>query len=335
MSARRTPEPAVPDAALLALPDGLAIEMYRRMVLIREFDTLVPRLVQMGRIKGTAHSAVGQEAVAVGGCLALRPTDHITSTHRGHGHAIAKGVDVGAMMAELFGRPSGVSGGKGGSMHIADFSVGMLGANGIVGGGFGIATGAALALRLQGSDLVVVCFFGDSALNQGAFLENANYAALHRLPVVYLCENNQFAMSMPSARSTNLEHLADRALGLGMPGATVDGMDVIATHAAVGAAVARARAGEGPTLIVADCYRFDGHHVGDTEVYRSADDAAAWLERDPVAAMRRRLVVAGMLTDGEAADIGAAAAQRVQTAVDAAEAAPPARPRDAQRDIYA
>ena len=237
------------------------VALYRRMVTIREFDTVVPRLVQMGRIKGTAHSAVGQEAVAVGACAALRSTDSITSTHRGHGHAIAKGVGIGGMMAELFGRRTGICGGKGGSMHLADFSVGMLGANGVVGGGFGIATGAALARRLRGEDGVVVCFFGDSAINQGAFLENANYAALHALPVIYLCENNQFAMSMPAARATALDNLADRAAGIPMPGITVDGMDVLAVRDAVAEAVARARAGEGPTLIVADCYRFEGHHV--------------------------------------------------------------------------
>jgi TPP-dependent pyruvate/acetoin dehydrogenase alpha subunit len=320
---------------LRALPEGVAVEMYRRMVTIREFDTIVPRLVQMGTIKGTAHSAAGQEAVAVGACQALRPTDYITSTHRGHGHAIAKGVDVGAMIAELFGRPSGVSGGKGGSMHIADFSVGMLGANGIVGGGFGLATGAALALQLQHSDGVVVCFFGDSAVNQGAFLENANYAALYHLPVVYLCENNQFAMSMPSARATNLERLADRALGLGFPGLTVDGMDMVATHNAVADAVAGARAGKGPTLIVADCYRFAGHQVGDTEVYRSADDIAVWQPRDPVTVFRTRLIDAGILSDAEAAAIVAAEERHIQEAINAAEAAPPAEPQDAFNDVYA
>ena len=311
------------------------VELYRRMVTIREFDTVVPRLVQMGRIKGTAHSAVGQEAVAVGACAALRPTDSITSTHRGHGHAIAKGVDVGGMMAELFGRRTGICGGKGGSMHLADFSVGMLGANGVVGGGFGIATGAALALRLRGEDGVVVCFFGDSAINQGAFLENANYAALHALPVIYLCENNQFAMSMPAARATALRAIADRAAGIPMPGVTVDGMGVLAVHDAVSGAVARARAGEGPTLIVADCYRFEGHHVGDTEVYRTPDDASPWRERDPVAAFRGRLLETGALTPDGADAIDAEVAAEIQAAVDAAERAPFPEPDDAFTDIYA
>jgi TPP-dependent pyruvate/acetoin dehydrogenase alpha subunit len=326
---------AAPDAALLELPRDLAVEMFRRMALIREFDTVVPRLVQMGGIKGTAHSAVGQEAVAVGACAALDTGDFISSTHRGHGHAIAKGVDVAAMMAELFGRTTGVCGGKGGSMHIADFSVGMLGANGVVGGGFGIATGAALALRMRGSDRVVVCFVGDSALNQGAFLENANYAALHALPVIYVCENNQFAMSMRAARATNLEHLADRAAAFGFPGVTTDGMDAVATYRSVTTAVARARAGEGPTLVVADCYRFDGHHVGDTEVYRTPDEAAEWRDRDPLLQLRGRLIAAGWLSQGDATAIEAAAVRRVADAVDAAERAPFPTADDAQQHIYA
>ena len=310
------------DPALQALPADVAVEMFRRMARIREFDTAVPIMIKMGRIRGTAHSAIGQEAVAVGTCFALRPTDRITSTHRGHGHAIAKGVAVELMMAELFGRATGCCGGKGGSMHIADFSVGMLGANGIVGGGFGIATGAALGLRMQGSDAVVVCFFGDSAINQGAFLENANYAAIHRLPVVYLCEDNGFAMSMRSGRSTALEHIADRAAAFGFPGVSVDGMDVVATHRAVADAVERARSGGGPTLVVAACYRFSGHHVGDPEDYRTADEAAAWQARDPLTTFRERLAAAAILDPVAAAAIVDEERRRVAASVETAEAAP-------------
>jgi len=322
------------DEALAALPAADAVDLYRRMVRIREFDSLVPLMVKMGRIRGTAHAAIGQEAVAVGTCAALRPTDRITSTHRGHGHAIAKGVAVEPMMAELFGRTTGSCHGKGGSMHIADFSVGMLGANGIVGGGFGIATGAALGLRLLGSDAVVACFFGDSAINQGAFLENANYAAVHRLPVVYVCEDNGFAMSMRSARSTALERISDRALAFGFPGVDVDGMDVVATRSVVAAAVERARAGDGPTLVVAACYRFSGHHVGDPEDYRGADEAAEWQARDPVATFRGRLVAAGILTDPDADAIVADEAARVAASVEAAEAAPLPDPAEAWTDIH-
>jgi TPP-dependent pyruvate/acetoin dehydrogenase alpha subunit len=322
------------DEALEELPAGLALEMYRQMVLIREFDTVVPMLIKMGRIRGTAHPALGQEAVAVGACAALRPADRITSTHRGHGHAIAKGVDVEPMMAELFGRENGSCRGKGGSMHIADFSVGMLGANGIVGGGFGIATGAALGLRLSGSDNVVLCFFGDSAINQGALLENANYAAIHHLPVVYVCEDNGFAMSMRSARSTALASLADRAAGFGFPGVTVDGMDAVATYETIAAAVERARAGEGPTLVVASCRRYEGHSVGDAQAYRDSEEDADWLERDPVAALRRRLVAAEMLTDATADEIVAGESRRVALSIEAAEAAAPPAVAEAWTDIY-
>jgi TPP-dependent pyruvate/acetoin dehydrogenase alpha subunit len=323
------------DPALATLSPDAAIELYRQMVRIREFETLVQIMVRMGRIRGTAHAAIGQEAVAVGTCAALRPTDRITSTHRGHGHAIAKGVAVDAMMAELFGRTTGCCRGKGGSMHIADFSVGMLGANGIVGGGFGIATGAALGLRLKGSDGVVVCFFGDSAINQGAFLENANYAAIHRLPVVYLCEDNGFAMSMRSERATALEQIADRARAFGFPGTSVDGMDVVATRAAVGEAVARARAGEGPTLVVAACYRLSGHHVGDPEDYRAQDEVAAWRARDPIAAFRARLVGGGILDAAAADSIVAEESRLVADSVERAEAAPMPEPAEAWSDIYA
>jgi TPP-dependent pyruvate/acetoin dehydrogenase alpha subunit len=325
----------VTDQALATLEPDHATDLYRRMVLIREFDTLVTLLVKRGRIRGTAHSALGQEAVAVGTCAALRTDDRITSTHRGHGHAIAKGVAVEPMMAELFGRATGSCHGKGGSMHIADFSVGMLGANGVVGGGFGIATGAALGLRLQGSDAVAVCFFGDSAVNQGAFLENGNYAALHRLPVVYVCEDNGFAMSMPSSRATALDRLADRSAAFGFPGESVDGMDVVATRAAVAGAVERARRGDGPTLIVASCYRFDGHHIGDAEDYRTAADGDPWRERDPIATFRARLAAAGILAESRADAIVTEARARVAGAVEAAEADPLPEIADAWSDISA
>ncbi len=322
------------DAALDELPAGLGLEMYRQMVRIREFDTVVPMLIKMGRIRGTAHPAVGQEAVAVGTCAALRRTDRITSTHRGHGHAIAKGVDVEPMMAELFGRESGCCRGKGGSMHIADFSVGMLGANGVVGGGFGIATGAALGLRIAGSDSVVVCFFGDSAVNQGAFLENANYAAIHRLPVVYVCEDNGFAMSTRASGSTALTNLSDRALAFGFPGVNVDGMDAVATYQTVTTAVERARGGEGPTFVVAACHRFEGHSVGDAQEYRDRDEDAAWRERDPVAALRRRLVAAGTLTDAAADEIVAEESRRIAAAIETAAAAPEPDLAEAWTDIH-
>lgn len=310
--------------------DLLAI--YRVMVRIREFDSRMRVLVNSGQIRGGAHPAIGQEAVAAGVCAALGQRDLVTSTHRGHGHAIAKGVTVESMMAELFGRATGCCRGRGGSMHIADVSVGMLGANGVVGAGIGIATGAALAQKLSGSGNVIVCFFGEGAMNQGALLENGNYAALHSLPVVYVCENNQFAMSMRAERATALKKLSDRAIGLGMPGTEVDGMDVLAVREATSAAVGRARRGEGPTLLVANCYRLEGHHIGDPLNYRTQDEVDQWRDRDPIVRFRDHLrtLVDSTQLDG----IDAEERERVEQAIALAEAAPLPDPATVAEDVY-
>ncbi|CAN5246164.1 thiamine pyrophosphate-dependent dehydrogenase E1 component subunit alpha [soil metagenome] len=307
--------------------------LYRLMMRIREFDSRMQVLVTAGFIRGGAHPAIGQEAVAVGVCAALDTGDLITSTHRGHGHAIAKGVDVRPMMAELFGREGGSCRGRGGSMHIADLSVGMLGANGVVGAGIGIATGAALAQRLTASGRVVVCFFGEGAMNQGALLENVNYAALHKLPIVYVCENNQFAMSMRAERATALTHLSDRALGLGLPGATVDGMDVAAVRDATRRAVERARTGHGPTLLVAECYRLEGHHIGDPLNYRTSEEVQRWRDRDPLA--RCRLKLATEIGEAEVARIDAEEKARVDDAIAFAEMSPLPQAASAEDDVYA
>lgn len=307
--------------------------LYRLMVRIREFDSRMQVLVNAGFIRGGAHPSIGQEAVAVGVCAALAPGDLITSTHRGHGHAIAKGVDVRAMMAELFGREGGCCRGRGGSMHIADFSAGMLGANGVVGGGIGIATGAALAQSLSRSGRVVVCFFGEGAMNQGALLENVNYAALHRLPIVYVCENNHFAMSMRAERATALTDLVDRALGLGLPGVTAEGMDVVAVREVTRAAVDRARAGIGPTLIVAECYRLEGHHIGDPLNYREREEVERWREKDPLA--RCRLLLAMETAQAEIAGIEAEEKARIEDAIAFAESSPHPLPDTAEDGVYA
>jgi len=307
--------------------------LYRLMVRIREFDSRMRVLVNSGQIRGGAHPAIGQEAVAVGVCAALEPEDLITSTHRGHGHAIAKGVDVAAMMTELFGRETGCCRGRGGSMHIADISVGMLGANGIVGGGIGIATGAALAQKLAASGRIVACFFGEGAMNQGALLENGNYAALHALPIVYVCENNHFAMSMRSERATALRSLADRAVGLGMHGVEVDGMDVLAVRDAARTAVERARRSDGPTLLVANCYRIEGHHIGDPLNYRTADEVAQWREQDPIS--RFRSALSGQIEAAELEQIDREERERVEDAIAQAERAPFPDPASAMEDVYA
>jgi TPP-dependent pyruvate/acetoin dehydrogenase alpha subunit len=231
---------------------------------------------------GFTHSYVGEEAVATGGCAALDPGDLITSTHRGHGHAIAKGVGLGPMMAELYGKATGTCSGRGGSMHIADFSLGMLGANGIVGGGFGLAAGAALAATFRKTPDVTLCFFGDGAINKGTFHEAMNFAGIRKLPMVFLCENNQFAQYTAVSRMTAGGDLAARAAAYGLPGIEVDGNDVLAVYAASKEAVDRARRGEGPSLIIADTYRFYGHNVGEAVAYRSKEEVEERRKADPI-----------------------------------------------------
>src|SRR5712691_1475014 len=232
---------------------------------IRQFEARAVGLFGENKIWGTIHSYAGQEAVAAGVCANLRDDDYVTSTHRGHGHCIAKGCDLDAMMAEIYGREDGLCKGRGGSMHIADFSRGMLGANAIVGGGIALATGAGLAASVRGSDQVAVAFFGDGAANQGVLHESLNLAAIWRLPVVYVCENNGFAESTPAAYATSVPDVASRATAYGIPGVIADGRDVLDVFAAAGDAVGRARAGDGPTLIEVKTYRFMGHFEGDPE----------------------------------------------------------------------
>ncbi len=258
--------------------------MYFRMWLIRYFDENAMSLYRRGMIRGTTHAYIGEEAVAVGACAALNREDYITSTHRGHGHCLAKGGDPKAMMAELLGRTTGYCKGKGGSMHIADLDLGILGANGIVGGGIAIATGAAYSADLRGSGQIAVCFFGDGASNQGILMEAANMAALWKLPIIYLCEENQYAEFSPSRPFIAVERIEQKAQGFGLPGATVDGNDVLAVYREVRRAAERARAGEGPALLVAQTYRIEGHTVGDPLTYRPAGEADAWKlpEKDPI-----------------------------------------------------
>jgi pyruvate dehydrogenase E1 component alpha subunit len=262
------------------------IAHYRTMRLIRRFEERVVELVNRDEIPGVTHEYVGQEAVATGVCHALRPDDVITSTHRGHGHILAKGGDPRRMIAELMGKATGYNRGRGGSMHIADLSLGIYGANGIVGAGAPIACGAAFAARLQKSDRVAVAFFGDGGMNQGVVHEAMNLAAIWKLPVVFVCENNGYAISAPINQMAVVERLADRAAGYGMPGEWVDGMDVLAVHAATTRAVERARAGGGPTLIECRTYRFVGHFTAEKArgiKYRTDEEIAEWRKRDPLA----------------------------------------------------
>jgi acetoin:2,6-dichlorophenolindophenol oxidoreductase subunit alpha len=311
------------------------VKLLRRMSLIRAFDSKLPNLYTQGFVRGSSHAALGQEAVAVGACAALESTDYITSTHRGHGHAIAKGADVRRMMAELFGRAEGYCRGKGGSMHIADFAIAMLGANGIVGGGFGIAAGAALASALRGDGRVTLCFFGEGAINKGAFHEIANLASIWKLPLIFLCENNQFAMSARVGQMTSIADLHERAKSYGFPGCTIDGMDVLAVRDAVAEATAGARSGNGPRLVVATCYRFAGHFSGDLMPYRQKEEAAPWLARDPIALFRASLVQRGVLTDGEADRVMEEAEEAIADAIDFAKASPWPDPGTALEDVHA
>lgn len=325
--------------ASVGAPDELdaaaLVELLRRMLVIRAFDSQLANLYTQGLIRGSAHAAIGQEAVAVGACAALRTDDYITSTHRGHGHAIAKGADVNRMMAELFGRADGYCRGKGGSMHIADFSIGMLGANGIVGGGFGLAAGAALSAQMRDSGQVALCFFGDGAINQGAFHEVSNLAAIWKLPLVLLCENNQFAMSARVSEMTSVCDLARRADAYGFPGQTVDGMDVLAVYEAVTSAVAAARSAHGPSLVVATCYRFAGHFSGDVMRYRTDEEVAPWLSRDPIRLFRARLIDSGVLTEDDAASHERAADEAIARAIEFGKASPFPDPAAAWDDLHA
>jgi TPP-dependent pyruvate/acetoin dehydrogenase alpha subunit len=316
--------------------DQLA-DMYYRMWLIRYFDENARSLYERALIRGTTHSYVGEEAVAVGACAALNPDDYITSTHRGHGHCLAKGGDPRAMMAELLGKATGYCRGKGGSMHIADLDLGILGANGIVGGGIGIATGAAYSADLRGSGQVAICFFGDGASNQGILMEAANMAALWKLPVIYLCEENQYAEFSPSKPFIAVDEIADKAQAFGLPGVTVDGNDVLAVYEAVRQAVGRARSGHGPTLLVAQTYRIEGHTVGDPLTYRPQGETDEWKspERDPISRFGRRLTGEGSFSEGELEALQGQARAGIDDAVAFAIDSPDPEVRTLWQDVYA
>lgn len=270
------------------------LDFYRRMVMIRQFELRAIHERRSGLIPGFIHSCVGQEATAVGACAALERQDVIASTHRGHGHLMAKGGDPARMMAELAARRDGYCGGKGGSLHMTDFDLGILGANGIVAGGIPIATGAALAFQMRREPHVALAFFGDGAVNEGAFHEAANLAGLWRLPVIFFCENNLYGEGTPQYKQAPIADLARRADSYAFPGVVVDGNDVIAVYEATQAAASRARAGQGPTFIEGKTYRHRGHYEGDPMLYRTQEEVEAWKRRDPIELFRARLLTAGV-----------------------------------------
>ena len=306
----------------------------RRMYLIRRFEEGAEEAYMRGLIHGTMHLSIGQEASAVGSTMALRTTDYITSTHRGHGHCIGKGADPKLMFAEFFGKEEGYCRGRGGSMHIADVASGNLGANGIVGGGLPIAVGAALAIKKQKRDDVAMCFFGDGASNEGAFHEALNMAAVWKLPVVFVCENNKYGMSVSTERSMAVANVADRASAYGMPGVIVDGNNIADVAEAIAVATARARKGDGPTLVECKTYRTRGHSRSDRNRYRSKEEIEDWKARDPIAHFEAELVAHGITTDDEVAAIRAAAELEIADGIEFARTGTDPDPHDVTRDVY-
>lgn len=328
-----------PELTPLAAPPDLSaaqqLEMFRKMSLIREFELSVTDLWKKNLIYGLAHSYVGSEAIAVGACQALREGDYITSTHRGHGHTIAKGGDVNKMMAELMGRFAGYCHGKGGSMHIAAVEKGMLGATGIVASGMPIAVGAAFSARVLRKDYVTVCFHGDGATNQGIWHESINMAAAWNLPVVFLCENNQWAISCPYEKAAKNTDIALRAIGYGIPGVTVEGFNPFAVYGGVKEAVERARGGGGPTLVVAKSYRYIGHFVADDERYRDPKTSEPWMQLDPVVRMARYLIESGAASEEEIEAIEVDARKTIDDAIEFGKRSPEPTPDQLFEDLYA
>jgi len=309
--------------------------MYERMQLIRTFENRVKVEFGKGKIPGFVHLYAGEEAVAVGICAHLTDADYMTSTHRGHGHCVAKGVDARGMMAELFGKATGICKGKGGSMHIADMDKGMLGANGIVGGGPPLACGSGLTAKVNKTDQVTICFFGDGAAEQGTLHESLNLAAIWKLPVVFVAENNGYAESTPAQYHCSVENIADRAAAYNMPGVTVDGNDIFAVYEATGEAIARARAGKGPTLLECKTYRFYGHYEGDQQTYKiAAENEKYQKERDPIKLFKDNVLSRKLVSAAELKAIDDRVAAQIEAAVKFAEESPFPDVRETYTDVY-
>ena len=316
------------------LSDHDRIRMFRSMLLCRMFEDRVYYLFLQGRMPGTIHQAQGQEASAVGVCAALEPDDMITSTHRPHEHAVARGVPPNELMAELFAKANGCCHGKGGSMHVGDAARGMLPAIAIVGGGIPLAAGYALALKYRKTRNIVACFFGDGATNIGSFHEALNIAAIWNLPVVFVCENNKYGASTAIEKVTRVPRLSDRAAAYGIPGRTVDGNDVEAVYSAMLDAGRRAREGAGPTLLELETYRFAGHSRSDPGHYRSKDEVSYWKARDPLTRYESFLTAEGILSPSGMEGLKASVEEELDAAVAFAEAGPKPRPEDCLNDVY-
>lgn len=317
------------------LKEDIARELLMKMYHIRAFEEQAEQSYMLGKIHGTMHLSIGQEASAVGAISMLDPKDYILSTHRGHGHCIAKGADLNLMMAEFFGKEVGYCRGRGGSMHIADVEGGNLGANGVVGGGLPMAVGVGIGLKMKNEERIILSFFGDGAASTGAFHESMLLSVLFQVPVVYVCENNQYAMSFPVQRWTTSEGLAKLVEGYGMPAVAVDGNDVLAVREAVAPAVKRAREGSGPSLVVCDTYRWRGHSKSDRNRYRTQEEIAEWQARDPILRFRSHSFEAGLLTEAEADELKDQAYQEVEAALLFAEASPEPSLETIEEGVYA
>jgi len=335
-TANRRPQTTARASQTAAIPTEWgqtgAIERLRKMMVIRAFEEKAEELFSLGRVHGTMHLSIGQEASAVGAASALREGDYLLNTHRGHGHCLAWfGSEVQLMMAEFMGKETGYCRGRGGSMHIANVDANNLGANGIVAGGLPISVGVGLSIKQRGTEQVCLTVFGDGGANTGAFHEAVNMASIWQLPVIYLCENNQYAMSMPMKRAFNIPRVADRALGYGIPGVTVDGNDIVAVYRAMQDAVARARAGAGPTLVESVTYRWRGHSKSDKQAYRTRDEVKEWQAQDPIRRFGRVLKLAEAEFDAHRAW----ADQRINEAVTFSEASAEPKIEQILEGIYA
>ena len=319
----------------LAVSKDKLAGMYRKMLEIRCFEEKVFELYGQNLVPGTIHLYAGEEAVAVGVCSSLRKDDYITSTHRGHGHCIAKGAELKRTMAEILGKKTGYCKGKGGSMHIADFTIDMLGATAVVGAGLPIAVGAGLSIKLRKTNQVVACFFGEGASNQGTFHESINMASTWKLPVIFVCENNLYAMGTRQSTVMAIENVADRATAYGIPGIVTDGNDVLAVYETTQKAVERARKGEGPTLIECKTYRHKGHSRVDPAKYRPKEEVEEWLAKDPIKRFKEKLLQTKTLTEAEIQQIEKEATTEIEEAVKFAKESPYPTPEEALGDIYA
>ncbi|AVQ45466.1 pyruvate dehydrogenase (acetyl-transferring) E1 component subunit alpha [Clostridium botulinum] len=316
------------------LNENSIVEMYKTMLKIRKFEQVAMNTFAEGKIPGFVHLYIGEEAVATGVCANLKDSDYITSTHRGHGHILAKGGDLKFMMAELFGKATGYCKGKGGSMHIADATKGILGANGIVGAGHNIAMGAGLSAQYRGTDQVCVCFFGDASTNQGTFHESLNMASVWKLPVVFVCENNLYGISMSQNRHQAIKDVADRGVAYNVPGIVVDGNDVFAVYEAAEEAIKRAREGKGPTLIECKTYRHRGHFEGDPCVYKPTEEQEEWLAKDPIPRFEKYLVENEILTEERLKEVQDKVESQIDEAVDFANNSPYPELESVLEDVY-